>query len=131
MTLVTFYSVYLARSATGAGKGSILRDVAVGANEAFMPDDTALTWYTHVVVYTKSLLAEQSTPTALPLSDEVASVGNLKFTDYDLDTSEVGGTITWSNPLNSLVSGFVAFPCRYMPQIMHGALATLSCDCHF
>ena len=59
--------------------------LAVGTNSADAAVDTALGALTHVVVYTKSSLAEQSTPSAEAISDKASTVGSVAFVDKDLD----------------------------------------------
>ena len=63
-----------------------------------MAADTALGNFTHVLVYEKSSLAEQTTPTALNLTDVISSVSSVGFVDKDLDAGELGGTVTWMAP---------------------------------
>ncbi|CAJ1408195.1 unnamed protein product [Effrenium voratum] len=56
--------------------------------------------FSYFLVYTKSVLVEQSTPVALSLveASELFRVLGLTFSDYDLDEEELGGTLTWSAP---------------------------------
>ena len=56
----------------------------VGTNQLAMVANTSLGSYTHVVVYTKSSLAEQTTPAALNFSDTSATVTDVVFVDQDL-----------------------------------------------
>ena len=58
-------------------------DVAKGINEFEIPADTATDSKTHVTVFTKSALVEQTTPAALPLVDSSATVPAIGFTDLD------------------------------------------------
>lgn len=57
--------------------------------------------YSHLLVYTKSALAEQSTPVAFNLSDSDASVSNISFPDLDLDQGHLGGNLTWLEPADT------------------------------
>lgn len=54
--------------------------------------------YTHLVVYTRSSLAEQTTPTAYDYTDAMVNVSNLTFIDLDLDVKELGGDLTFGWP---------------------------------
>ena len=53
---------------------------------------------TQALVYTKSTLVEQSTPTTFALSDSQAVVPSVEFTDYDLDLGDLGGLVLWGVP---------------------------------
>ena len=98
VTHVTYYVVYLATSSSGTGKWHVQSDVEVGTNELAMLSDTALGSNTHLVVYTKSSLAEQTTPAALTLSDVSSSVSNVAFVDKDLDSGQLYRLVTWMAP---------------------------------
>eukprot|EP00435_Cladocopium_sp_Y103_P035297 s1732_g9.t1 len=50
------------------------------------------------VVYSKSTLAEQTTPSSLSFLDEVSLAGNVSFVDDDLDRYEIGGDLLWLQP---------------------------------
>lgn len=50
-----------------------------------------------VLIYTRSLLVEQTTPVGSFLNDSVASVRNVSFTDLDLDNLELGGNVPGLN----------------------------------
>ena len=103
------YVVYLATSDAGAGK-SLVGDLAVGTNRLDAAADTAMGSFTHVVVYTKSSLFEQTTPEPAGLVDTVASVSNMAFTDGDLDTAELEGTLSWSHAADvTHVTHYVAY----------------------
>ncbi|CAE7230479.1 unnamed protein product, partial [Symbiodinium sp. CCMP2456] len=70
----------------------------LGDDNVSVPPETSIGNYTHFLVYTASSLAEQTTPAALELADESASVSNVTFVDLDLDATDVGGTIVWDPP---------------------------------
>ncbi|CAJ1362239.1 unnamed protein product [Effrenium voratum] len=53
--------------------------------------------------YSKSSLAEMTTPAALLILDSVAEVDNITLFDRDLDAEEVGGEITWDPPLDQRI----------------------------
>ena len=50
----------------------------------------------HVVVYVRSLLVEQTTPAAIAIIDIENRVDSLSFGDDDLDANELGGTVAWT-----------------------------------
>jgi hypothetical protein len=99
---VVAYDFYLAVSVSGVGGTQIGGDVPVGTNVGTLPTDTSLGAYTSLVVYTKSTLAEQTTPVAFTsFVDAVASVSNITFQDYDLDVLDFGGSLEWSAPADT------------------------------
>jgi len=95
---VTQYWVYLAVGSAGAARSQIGSALGVGTNEAAVSTDTQIKSYTHVVVYTQSSLAEQSTPAAVEISDANSSVSALSFLDRDLDALQIGGVLMWTPP---------------------------------
>eukprot|EP00435_Cladocopium_sp_Y103_P030581 s2781_g7.t1 len=50
--------------------------------------------------YARSLLQEQSTPVGTLVFDRSSSVSQVAFTDYDLDLAEIGGNVSWVEPLD-------------------------------
>ena len=74
--------------------------MAVGTNVFAVSSDTDSTGKSHIVVYTKSMLAEQTTPAALALTDESLSVSTVSFGDVDLDTLQIGGGLSFTPPDN-------------------------------
>ena len=74
--------------------------MAVGTNVFAVPPDTNSAGKSHIVVYTKSALAEQTTPAALALTDVSKSVSAVSFGDLDLDANHVGGDVSWTPPEN-------------------------------
>ncbi len=76
--------------------------MAVGTNVYAVSSDTDSTGKSHIVVYTKSMLAEQTTPAALALTDESLSVSAVSFGDVDLDTLQIGGGLSFTPPDNPL-----------------------------
>eukprot|EP00439_Symbiodinium_sp_Y106_P001369 s5903_g1.t1 len=116
---VNSYRLYLADDPTGLGRSQIAKDVpeglhqelglrvllfslrlqsrsmvcAVALQEDILPETTA---YPFLVIYTRSLLAEQTTPVSFLLEDKHAPVSNISFPDFDLD--DLGGTLTWEPP---------------------------------
>ena len=95
--------------------------MAVGTNQGAMVADSALGSYTHLVVYTKSSLAEQTTPAALSLTDVISSVSGVGFVDKDLDAGELGGVVTWTAP------GDVAQVTRYVVYLSTSAAGARKC----
>lgn len=66
--------------------------------------------WTHVAVFSRSILAEQTTPAALQIHDTDALVENVSFPDLDLDGGQIGGTLSWDMPPDgSLVTEFVVY----------------------
>ena len=79
----------------------ILADVtATGANaySSLLAADTDAASWTHIVVYTKSTLVEQTTPQAVAISDDDSSVSSAALVDADLDATQLGGSVTWTAP---------------------------------
>ena len=76
------YRVYFATSAVGASRAELGGSpVAVGINELFLPENTPIRSYTHFLVYTESILGEQTTPVAHVFVDAWARLGPLGFRD--------------------------------------------------
>ncbi|CAK9114838.1 unnamed protein product [Durusdinium trenchii] len=102
-SLVDFYEIYFANGTAGHWTKQHQSTVAVGHQSLHIPADTSLMsasggMLTHLLVYTRSSLVEQSTPSSHFIADEYASVSNISFTDLDLDASELGGVVLWSPP---------------------------------
>eukprot|EP00930_Biecheleria_cincta_P034347 TRINITY_DN23750_c0_g1_i1.p1 TRINITY_DN23750_c0_g1~~TRINITY_DN23750_c0_g1_i1.p1 ORF type:complete len:4185 (-),score=632.85 TRINITY_DN23750_c0_g1_i1:7-12414(-) len=97
---VTSYSIYLAEDDAGENR-SLLGNVTAGTHEFLIPADTGLHSYTHVTVYAWSSLAEQSTPSAVAIIDTISSVSAITFPDKDLDSTELGGWVSWTPPPSS------------------------------
>ncbi|CAE7216619.1 unnamed protein product, partial [Symbiodinium sp. CCMP2456] len=94
------YEVYLAEDSNGTNR-SYLGNVSVGTNSFDVPAETGLQSFSHLVVYTRSPLVEQSTPEALRIIETVASVSAISFVDLDLDTDELGGRLLWQEPAST------------------------------
>ncbi|CAL1129505.1 unnamed protein product [Cladocopium goreaui] len=92
------YVVYLAESAMGDQRSQVGNEVIVGRHQLLVPAETRRESYTHFVVYSKSTLAEQTTPSSLSFLDEVSLAGNVSFVDDDLDRYEIGGDLVWLQP---------------------------------
>ena len=95
---VELYRMYLALAKMGVGKSMVGEDVAAGTNLALTPTETPMADRTHFVVYTKSILVEQTTPGALLFVDNEAIVSNIAFPDFDLDLGDIGGILHWQAP---------------------------------
>ena len=108
---VVDYLAYLAADAAGTGKSQVGSAVALGTNAVGLPAGTAFgAGSTHVVLYMRSSLGEQTTPTALELSDSVVTVSNVGFTDLDLDLGQIGGSVTWDMPAeNQFITAFLVY----------------------
>jgi len=102
VAMVTYYSVYLALSPAGAGKVQQGSDIAVATNLPTVAQDTALGSFTYILVYTKSALSEQTTPRALLIDDLYGGVSGITLADQDLDDGQLGGTITWTPPTDTV-----------------------------
>ncbi|CAE6912023.1 unnamed protein product [Symbiodinium natans] len=93
------YLVYLS---DGQSRSQVESAIPAGTNVLTVPDNTQGIGYSSFLVFTRSTLAaEQTTPVALSFSDSVVSLGNLSFTDLDLDATDLGGTLAWEEPSDS------------------------------
>ena len=63
-----------------------------------VPPATDSMGLSHIVVYTKSTLAEQTMPAALALADVLKSVSAVSFGDLHLDANHVGGDVSCAPP---------------------------------
>ncbi|CAE7214162.1 unnamed protein product [Symbiodinium sp. CCMP2592] len=52
-----------------------------------------------LLVYTESSFVEQTTPAAFQVTDQNSTAEDLGFPDLDLDYDELGGTLSWSDPV--------------------------------
>ena len=50
------------------------------------------------MVFTKSILTEQTTPVSVPIFDVSALVNNIAFEDHDLHADDIGGELSWNEP---------------------------------
>ena len=74
--------------------------MAVGTNVYAVSGDTDSTGKSHIVVYTKSTLAEQTTPEGLALTDVSKNVSAVSFGDPDMDTSHGGSDACRTLPVS-------------------------------
>ncbi|CAJ1362835.1 unnamed protein product, partial [Effrenium voratum] len=91
---------------------TLLHLVPMGINQLFLGADTSrLPSQTYLLVYTKSALFEQSTASELQVEDSDISAKNVSFVDVDLDDTEVGGVIRWTEPEDpdALAAGYVVY----------------------
>ncbi|CAE7198832.1 unnamed protein product [Symbiodinium sp. CCMP2592] len=98
---VSDYLVYLAEDPAGRNR-SLVGVVEVGTHDFAVPPDTPLLSFTHLTIFARSELVEQTTPMALPIVDSVSSVSNVSFTDLDLDAGDLGGSLEWSLPSSDI-----------------------------
>ncbi|CAE7504323.1 PIF1, partial [Symbiodinium sp. KB8] len=98
---VHFYDVYLANSSAGAFRSQLGRPIPQGLAQTRVPVDLTKGLFSDIVVYTRSVLVEQTTPVGVEISDTSSDVQNVTFTDLDLDLGDVGGHVYWETPLES------------------------------
>ena len=77
-----------------------------------------------LAVYTRSSLAEQSTPVNTSFQDVSASVENVTFGDLDLDESDLGGTLSWAEP-----EGAVYYEIYIARSLADGSVAAAALLC--
>lgn len=78
---VVTYHVYLADGVAGPTRSQVAQAIPVGTQESPVLEDTAIGISTHVLVYTKSALVEQSTPVYVALSDTISLIPDSSFPD--------------------------------------------------
>ena len=93
------YETYLATDAAGSA-GVPAGGVAVGTNVCAVSSGTGSTGRSHIVVYTKSVRVELSTPAALAPTDENLSVFAVSFGDLDRVALQIGGGLSFTPPGN-------------------------------
>jgi len=94
---VTHYVVYMAEGHRGHGR-KFMGKVTVDDENFFVPPETPKAGFTHFLVYTLSDLALQTTPAAVRIFDIEAKVEDITLIDKDLDSTEIGGPISWIPP---------------------------------
>lgn len=97
-SLVTAYRMYLSTDDAGMIVVDVGNETPVGTNQALLPADTDIDTAAKLLVYTVSLLTEQTMPVSTAFADEVASVSNVSFADLDLDSGDLGGSVVWLPP---------------------------------
>eukprot|EP00435_Cladocopium_sp_Y103_P001705 s5007_g1.t1 len=90
----------------GLGR-SQLGIVPFGTNQLDIPPETPQVPHEYLLVYSRSSLAEMTTPASVKLEDADGLVSNVTFVDQDLDAGELGGDVKWR------VAGDVAEVTRY------------------
>eukprot|EP00929_Paragymnodinium_shiwhaense_P012941 TRINITY_DN120814_c0_g1_i1.p1 TRINITY_DN120814_c0_g1~~TRINITY_DN120814_c0_g1_i1.p1 ORF type:complete len:2619 (+),score=458.28 TRINITY_DN120814_c0_g1_i1:635-7858(+) len=95
---VVDYLVYMSERSAGLARSQIFHELPLGTNQVHLLPETPLADYTNFVIYTRSSLAEQTTPVAFDLSDTISYVSNITFPDFDLDKYDLGGDIAWLEP---------------------------------
>eukprot|EP00930_Biecheleria_cincta_P063827 TRINITY_DN4935_c0_g3_i1.p1 TRINITY_DN4935_c0_g3~~TRINITY_DN4935_c0_g3_i1.p1 ORF type:complete len:2865 (+),score=453.67 TRINITY_DN4935_c0_g3_i1:925-8595(+) len=123
----THYLVYFGESSsmsTRSRPGSGLA-VPAGTFSFQVPAETALANWTHVAVYTRSSLVEQSTPgLRFPISDTSSEPLDVTFLDDDLDAAELGGTVLWT-PASDVAK--VSYYRAYFAQGAAGQAKSICC----
>jgi len=99
-TRVILYRVYFATDAVGANRYQHRGNIPFGTNDLIVLPDYARGNVTDILVYSASILAEQTTPVALKLYDSYSPVSYVTMPDRDLDFNEIGGLLTWSEPID-------------------------------
>ena len=102
---VVLYTIHMSESSVGTARLQLVDDRLMGTNELLMPSEMPLLNSTHLVVYTKSSLVEQTTPVPFLLHDIESSVTNITFPDHDLDFDGIGGVVAWFEPSNTFLPG--------------------------
>ena len=106
---VVDYVIYLAEDRYGTNR-TLLGNVSRDELSFAVPDNTQLLSFTHLLVFGRSPLEEQTTPSSVVIIETSASVTNVSFTDLDLDAGELGGTVTFLPPTSSeRVVSYVAY----------------------
>ncbi|CAL1130807.1 unnamed protein product [Cladocopium goreaui] len=135
-SLVQFYEVYLANGTFNHWNRQHQSTIPVTQQSLDIPAETTLTLdvsgglLTNVLVYTRSTLVEQSTPSSHVIVDEFASVSNVLFTDLDLDPAELGGVVSWAPPPLQLVQSVHLYLADsadgrgYRSQVEQGVIAS-------
>jgi len=104
------YRVYFATSLTGAAKSPLFGVVPPGTNILSISAGTKYAGYQYLLVYTRSEMAEQTTPLGVQIYDQNGLVTGLSFEDMDLDPDMLGGSIQWYLPPDtSAVSAYLLY----------------------
>jgi hypothetical protein len=80
---------------------SLIGNQSVDLNNFTVPVDTFRGTHTHFWIYTLSSFVEQTTPEAQFILDEDSSASQVRFSGADLDLVDLGGNITWTEPVSS------------------------------
>ena len=91
---------------------------AVGMNLCAVSSDTDSAVKSHIVVNTKSMLAEQTAPAAIALTDVSKSVSVFPFGDLDVDANQVCGDMSWTPPVSNV--GFETYE-TYLATVAAGS----------
>eukprot|EP00435_Cladocopium_sp_Y103_P051024 s1750_g15.t1 len=120
LAAVQIYRLYFNNSAGRLAIGS----ASPGSSSFALPAETSYEGGGEILIYTASSLVEQTTPVAAELSDTLAVIGNATFPDFDLDATDLGGTLSWEPPERDLskVSHYMIYMARYFEN------GTGSCD---
>ena len=88
-----WYAVYTATGPAGEGRAQVGSLIPIGTNQLAFTADNSVGVYTHILLYTRSLHHEQTTPVATALEDRDSTVASAVFIDRDLDVGEIGGVV--------------------------------------
>ncbi len=90
---------------------------AVGMNLCAVSSDTDSAVKSHIVS-TKSMLAEQTAPAAIALTDVSRSVSVFPFGDLDVNANQVCGDMSWTPPVSNV--GFETYE-TYLATVAAGS----------
>ncbi|CAL1125743.1 unnamed protein product [Cladocopium goreaui] len=111
---------------TSGNERSEVGVVPHGSNAKVIPSDTTFGDFQLLAVYTRSTLAEQSTPVTAGFSDTYAAVENVTFPDFDLDATDLGGSLTWEEPSDaSVITHYEVYIARTLADESPAAVALL------
>ncbi|CAE7909523.1 unnamed protein product [Symbiodinium microadriaticum] len=97
---VVIFAAYGADSEDGRGYRLALGTVQLGTWSLDVSPELSVQNFSHLLLYARSSLFEQTTPAIIELTDVNASVSGTSFTDLDLDSEELGGLVSWILPYN-------------------------------
>eukprot|EP00435_Cladocopium_sp_Y103_P064901 s127_g26.t1 len=98
MERVVGYNVYLSIGLDGSGRSQVGSEVPAGSNDIALFPEQPRGAFDFFTVFTRSKLAEQTTPAYLSIEDESSYARNVSFIDDDLDEGEIGGYLLWRIP---------------------------------
>ena len=96
---------------------------AVGMNLCAVSSDTDSAVKSHIVVNTKSMLAAQTAPAAIALTDVSRSVSVFPFDDLDVAANQVCGDMSWTPPVSNV--GFETYE-TYLATVAAGSGGVLA-----
>jgi hypothetical protein len=95
---VTAYLAYLAEGQSGRSQLAAVAPNCADLQgcKGFLNQEFGIKNFTHVLVYSRSSLVEQTAPLNTSIYDANATVSGVSFDDWDLDVNQLEGTIFWS-----------------------------------